>query len=109
VLAATGIGGFPAMLVVLFCCIASTGMVGPNSTAAAMAPYATRAGSAAALLGAIQFVLGAGAGSLVGLLHNGTALPMAGVIALCATGALLILHILALRKAPQLRDASNLS
>jgi DHA1 family bicyclomycin/chloramphenicol resistance-like MFS transporter len=101
VITATGFGGFPAMLVVLFCCIASTGLVGPNATAAAMAPYAQRAGSAAALLGAIQFVLGAGAGSLVGLLHNGTALPMAGVIALCAVGSYLVLQLLAVRALPQ--------
>ena len=101
IVTATGFGGFPAMLVVLFCCIASTGLVGPNATAAAMAPYAQRAGSAAALLGASQFVLGAAAGSLVGLLHNGTAVPMAGVIALCAVGSYLILRLLALRPAPQ--------
>ena len=101
VITATGFGGFPAMLVVLFCCIASTGLVGPNATAAAMAPYPQRAGSAAALLGAIQFVLGAGAGSLVGLLHNGTALPMAGVIALCAVGSYLVLQLLAVRALPQ--------
>lgn len=98
---ATGIGGFPVMLIILFCCIASTGLVGPNATAAAMNPYPQRAGSAAALLGAIQFVLGAGAGSLVGLLHNGTALPMAGVIALCAVGAFLMLQYLALRTTPK--------
>jgi DHA1 family bicyclomycin/chloramphenicol resistance-like MFS transporter len=101
IVTATGFGGFPAMLIVLFFCIASTGLVGPNATAAAMAPYAHRAGSAAALLGAIQFVLGAGAGSLVGLLHNGTALPMAGVIALCAVGSFLILQFLAVRPLPQ--------
>ncbi len=99
IVTATGIGGFPALLVVLFFCIASTGLVGPNATAAAMAPYPQRAGSAAALLGATQFVLGAAAGSLVGLLHNGTALPMATVIALCAVGAYLILRLLALRAA----------
>jgi DHA1 family bicyclomycin/chloramphenicol resistance-like MFS transporter len=98
---ATGFGGFPTILIVLFCCIASTGLVGPNATAAAMAPYAQRAGSAAALLGAIQFVCGAVAGSLVGLLHNGTAMPMAGVIALCAVSAFLVLQFLALRATPQ--------
>ena len=102
---ATGIGGFPVMLIILFCCIASTGLVGPNATAAAMNPYPQRAGSAAALLGAIQFVLGAGAGSLVGLLHNGTALPMAGVIALCAVGAFLMLQYLALRATPNVASA----
>lgn len=98
---ATGVGGFPAMLVVLFFCIASTGLVGPNSTAAAMEPYPQRAGSAAALLGAIQFILGAGAGALVSALHNGTALPMTGVVALCAVGAYLVLQFLALRATPQ--------
>ncbi len=98
---ATGLGGFPAMLVVLFCCIASTGLVGPNATAAAMAPHAQHAGSAAALLGATQFILGAAAGSLVGLFHNGTALPMAGVIALCAAGSFLILRVLAQPALPQ--------
>jgi MFS transporter, DHA1 family, multidrug resistance protein len=98
---ATGLGGFPAMLVVLFLCIASTGLVGPNATAAAMAPYPRSAGSAAALLGAIQFVLGAIAGALVGALHNGTALPMAGVIALCAVGSYVVLHLLALRAVPR--------
>jgi DHA1 family bicyclomycin/chloramphenicol resistance-like MFS transporter len=62
-----------------------------------MAPYAQRAGSAAALIGALQFVFGAVAGSLIGFLHNGTALPMAGVIALCAVSAFLVLQFLALR------------
>jgi len=86
-LTAAGIGGFVGLLVVLFCCIASTGFVGPNATAAAMAPYGERAGSAAALLGTVQFACGAAAGALVGILHNGTARPMTGVIALCAVGA----------------------
>ena len=98
---ATGLGGFPAMLVVLFCCIASTGLVGPNATAAAMAPYARQAGSASALLGAVQFGIGAAAGALVGVLYNGTALPMAGIIALCGVSAFLILQVLVLRPLPR--------
>jgi MFS transporter, DHA1 family, multidrug resistance protein len=102
---ATGAGGFPAMLVLLFFCIASTGLVRPNSTAAAMAPYGQRAGSAAALLGGVQFGLGAGAGTLVSLLHNDTALPMAGVIALCAVAAFVFLQLMTprpvLSKVPQ--------
>jgi DHA1 family bicyclomycin/chloramphenicol resistance-like MFS transporter len=97
---ATGVGGFPAMLVVLFFCIAGTGFVGPNATAAAMAPFAQRAGSASALLGAIQFSLGAGAGALLGLLHNGTALPMVLTVALAGSAALLALRTLALRPRP---------
>ncbi|MFO7635550.1 MAG: Bcr/CflA family multidrug efflux MFS transporter [Caldilinea sp.] len=88
-----GIGGFPLMLLLLFLTIASTGMVGPNAMAMAMAPYGRKAGSASAVLGATQFMVGALAGVLVGLLANGTALPMTGVIALCGTGAWLILRV----------------
>jgi DHA1 family bicyclomycin/chloramphenicol resistance-like MFS transporter len=97
---ATGIGGFAGMLVLLFFCIASTGLVGPNAIAGAMAPYARRAGSASAMLGAIQFGFGAAAGVLVGLLFNGTALPMAATIALCGVGAFLVHQVLVLRTAP---------
>jgi len=92
-----GIGGFPGLLIVLFCCIASTGFVGPNAVAGAMAPYAQNAGSAAALLGAIQFACGAAAGALVGILHNGSALPMVGVIALCTVSAFFVLQLLTRR------------
>jgi DHA1 family bicyclomycin/chloramphenicol resistance-like MFS transporter len=101
VLTWAGIGGFVGLLIVLFCTIASTGFVGPNATAAAMAPYARRAGSAAALLGAVQFACGALSGALVSALHNGTALPMTGVIALCGVTAFLILQLLAPRPLPQ--------
>lgn len=97
---ATGIGGFAGILVLLFFCIASTGLVGPNAIAGAMAPYARRAGSASAMLGAIQFGFGAAAGVLVGLLFNGTALPMAATIALCGVGAFLVHQVLVLRTAP---------
>ncbi|HHY54627.1 MAG TPA: Bcr/CflA family multidrug efflux MFS transporter [Chloroflexi bacterium] len=99
-----GVGGFPLMLVLLFVTIASTGMVGPNAMALALAPYGRRAGSASALLGATQFAAGALAGALVGLLANGTALPMASVIALCSVVAWLAMRLLALRKdnAPRL-------
>jgi DHA1 family bicyclomycin/chloramphenicol resistance-like MFS transporter len=98
---AAGLGGFAGMLALLFICIASTGMVGPNATAAAMAPYGRQAGSASAVLGATQFMAGALAGALVGLLANGTALPMVGVIALCGVGAFLVLQLVALRGQPR--------
>ena len=98
---AAGIGGFAGMLALLFCCIASVGLVLPNATAAVMAPFGRQAGSAAALLGAVQFATGAGAGALVGALHNGSALPMVGVMALCSVAAFLMLQLLALRPLPR--------
>ena len=58
-----------------------------------MAPFTRDAGSASALMGAIQMGLGALASAAVGLLANGTALPMTGVMASCAFIGLLILFI----------------
>jgi len=86
----SGFGGFAGILVPLFCYIACHGFVLPNTTALAMAPHGQVAGSASALLGTLQFVLGATAGSLVGVFANGTAVPMAAVLAACGTAAFLI-------------------
>jgi MFS transporter, DHA1 family, multidrug resistance protein len=80
----TGFGGFAGILLPLFFYIASHGFIMPNTTALAMAPHGAVAGSASALLGTVQFVLGASAGALVGALGNGTAVPLAAVIAGCA-------------------------
>jgi len=83
----SGFGGFAGILVPLFCFIACHGFVMPNTTALAMAPHGRIAGSASALLGTLQFMLGATAGALVGLLGNGTAVPLAAVIAACGAAA----------------------
>lgn len=77
------------LLLPLFVVVASLGCLLPNTSACAMAGQAAHAGSASALLGFIQFALAAGASALVGVLHNGTAQPMAWVISLCAVLAVL--------------------
>lgn len=79
----TGIGGFPAQVILIFVCVCTTGLLYPNVTALAMAPFDKAAGSASALLGTIQYTLGASAGALVGILHNGTAVPMTATMAAC--------------------------
>ena len=56
-----------------------------------MAPFTKEAGSASALMGSIQMALGAGASAMVGLLTNGTAMPMTGVMAGCSLIAVLFL------------------
>jgi DHA1 family bicyclomycin/chloramphenicol resistance-like MFS transporter len=101
--AATRLGGLPGLLAPLFICIASVGLISPNTTAVAMEPHGRIAGSASALLGTLQFVLGAGVGALVGALYNGTALPMAATIAACEIAALVTFQTLAAR--PVLRRA----
>jgi len=88
--AATGFGGFAGILVPLFVYIAMHGFVMPNTTALAMAPHGAVAGSASALLGSLQFILGALAGTLVGALSNGTPVPLGVVIAGCGASAFAI-------------------
>ncbi|GDY33733.1 Bcr/CflA family multidrug efflux MFS transporter [Gandjariella thermophila] len=80
-LAVTAAGlGLPAILPPLFVVVASIGFVMPNSTALALSDYPRAAGSASALLGVAQFIVGAVAAPLVGL-GEASALPMALVIA----------------------------
>ncbi|QOJ91959.1 MULTISPECIES: multidrug effflux MFS transporter [Pseudomonas] len=76
------------LLMPLFICIASLGCIIPNASACAMSGQGARAGSASALMGCVQFSVAAGAAALVGLLHDGSAVPMAIVISLC--GALVV-------------------
>jgi MFS transporter, DHA1 family, multidrug resistance protein len=83
VFAWTGAGGFPAFFTDLFICLAAVGLILPNATAAAMAPFPDRAGAASALVGTLQFTVGAVTGAIVGLFHDGTGLPMAVTIAAC--------------------------
>lgn len=79
--AVTGTAGLAGLLLPLFVSITSIGCIMANSAASAMARAHSNAGSAAALMGVLQFVLGAGTGVAVGALDNGTAIPMAAVIA----------------------------
>jgi DHA1 family bicyclomycin/chloramphenicol resistance-like MFS transporter len=67
----------------LFVCLTLLGFILPNAGAAAMAAAGRRAGSASALLGTIQFGLGAIAGGLVGAGNGGGAVAMAVVVAVC--------------------------
>lgn len=89
----TGTAGFAGLLVPLFFCVASVGFVVPNTMVLAMAPHGPVAGTASALLGTVQFGLGAAAGAAVSTLNNGTAVPLGAVIATCAVGALLCYRV----------------
>lgn len=80
--------GLEAVLAGLFVVVASQGLIAPNATALALGTHGRNAGSASALLGALRFVIGAGAAPLVGVAGEGTALPMAGVMVLCGLAAL---------------------
>jgi len=83
----TGIG-LAAVVLSFFLLIASLGLIMPNATALALANART-AGSAAAVLGMLQFSIGAIAAPLVGLGGTTTAIPMAAAIAAFGIAALL--------------------
>jgi DHA1 family bicyclomycin/chloramphenicol resistance-like MFS transporter len=102
----TGLGGFAGILVPLFCFISSYGFVMPSTTALAMSPHGAIAGSASALMGTLQFVLGATAGALVGRLGNATPVPLAAVIAACGVGAFVVHRVLPKDGGPQSSGAS---
>ncbi|APU13445.1 Bcr/CflA family multidrug efflux MFS transporter [Actinoalloteichus fjordicus] len=89
-LVSTGLFGLPGVMVALFVGVSSLGLVMPNATTLALAEYPNAAGAASALLGTLQFLLGALAAPLVSLGGENTALPMAVVMAAVSLGALVI-------------------
>ncbi len=91
----TGFGGFPLQVFCLFVNVASMGLLYPNITALALSPFQKMAGSASSLLGTIQYLIGATCGSLISLLQNATAIPMAAVMTGCAIAALFFAVVLA--------------
>jgi DHA1 family bicyclomycin/chloramphenicol resistance-like MFS transporter len=82
-------GGLVPLLIALFVVVASVGLVMPTATALALQDHGDSAGSAAALLGLSQHIIGAAVVPLVGLAGEGTAVPMGIVIAVLGSGALL--------------------
>ena len=81
--AASGWGGLPMLLIPLFGYLASLGFTAPNAMAEALAHQGARAGSASALIGALQFGIATLSSALVGLLGGDSALSMSAVIAGC--------------------------
>jgi len=103
-LAATGIGGLPAVVVPLWAMLFASGLALPNAPALALSRHGDSAGAAAALLGAVQFGVGAAVSPLVGLLGNDAA-AMGAVI---LTALVLAIAVLVLVVRPwQLTDAEE--
>jgi DHA1 family bicyclomycin/chloramphenicol resistance-like MFS transporter len=69
-LAGTGTGGLPAVVGSLWTMLFACGFALPNAPALALSRHGDAAGTAAALLGAIQFGVGALVSPVVGLLGN---------------------------------------
>jgi DHA1 family bicyclomycin/chloramphenicol resistance-like MFS transporter len=100
--AVTGVGGLVGVLVPMFGVLFAVGLALPNAPALALAGHGEAAGTAAALLGAVQFGVGALVSPLVGILGN-DAVAM-GVVVAC--GLVLALAVLVVVVRPwRLADA----
>lgn len=82
-------GGLYTILLPLFFAVSSTGIVSTSTFSLAMQDQAKSAGSAAALIGLISFILGGGSAPLVGIAGSHTAVPMGIIIASAEFAAVL--------------------
>ena len=78
-----------AVIPPIFVFVTCQGFLSPNVTVGALSRHAGHAGSASALMGMGQFLLGAVSGLLVGVFTDGTPRGMAGLMLAGALGIFL--------------------
>ncbi|MDB5241194.1 MAG: multidrug effflux transporter [Spirosoma sp.] len=88
-----GLLGLFSTIGFLFAFLCCLGFTNPNTSALSLAPFANNAGIASALMGALQMGIGSLASVGVSLCNTESALPMISIMAVGATGALLILLV----------------
>jgi MFS transporter, DHA1 family, multidrug resistance protein len=86
--------GLPFVLSSLFVMVSAIGLILPTSTALGLADYPDRAGTASAMLGLLQYLVGGLAAPLVGLAGEDTAVPLGVVAGSASTGACLVFALL---------------
>ena len=91
-------------IVMLFLYLGCLGLTNPNTAGLSLAPFSSNAGSASALLGAMQLGLGALASMAVGILVKDSMVPMVAIMAAGTLLALLVL-IIGRRNITTLADA----
>lgn len=84
-----------AVVAPMVCYMIGTGIVMPNAQAGGLGPFPRMAGAASALMGFLQMAIAATFGIAFGQLHDGSAMPMAGLIAGAACCSLASFAILA--------------
>ncbi len=70
-----------AGLIALF--LTGQGLTNPNASALSLAPFSRHVGSAASLSGSFRMGMGGAVTAIVSVLHNGTTIPMIGVMVGC--------------------------
>jgi MFS transporter, DHA1 family, multidrug resistance protein len=81
------------LIALMFVFLTGQGLTNPNASALSLAPFSRLAGSASALMGSFRMGMGGLTSAAVSLLHNGTPVPMVGVMTLCAIAGLVLLLI----------------
>jgi DHA1 family bicyclomycin/chloramphenicol resistance-like MFS transporter len=79
-----------AMIFLFLCCV---GILNPNAAALSLAPFSKNAGSASALMGALQLGIGSLVSIAVSLFSSHSALPLSAIMLVSTLIALLILII----------------
>lgn len=97
VIVMAGLESFPVLVAGLFCTYAFLGLILPTSMVLALEDHGPIAGTAAALGGTLQMVVGAVVIAIVSALYNDTPVPLVCVVAICAVIAA-VLAVFALNK-----------
>ncbi len=79
------------LIALMFVFLTGQGLIGPNTSALSLAPFNKNAGSASALSGSWRLGIGGIISAIVSVLHNGTAIPMVGMMAMCSVVSLILL------------------
>lgn len=81
---------FPLLLASFFVFLCSLGLILPNAGAAVLADQGKQAGTASALMGALQFTLATLSGAAMSLWHDGSSLPLGVIMSGCGVVAFLL-------------------
>jgi DHA1 family bicyclomycin/chloramphenicol resistance-like MFS transporter len=102
----TGFGGLPAMTATIALAFLAYGLVLPQATAGALAPFPMIAGTASALMGFTQMVVGFAVNALSSVWFDGTPRPMVTLNLICAAAACAAFFAIA-RRAPATARATS--
>ena len=83
--------GLYSTIILIWLFLSTQGFTFPNSSALSIAPFSRNAGTASALMGAIQLGIGAFTSALVSMVSNNTEIPMVSVMCACAVLSFVVL------------------
>lgn len=93
-LAFAGVAHWSAVIGPMLGFMFASSLVLPHATAAALTPFPRIAGTAASLMGSVQFVCGALVSAALGAAFDGSARPLAATVAAGGVAAFAALHLL---------------